>query len=141
MGKCGAPKKYTPFPGGKDAALYIRQGCLMLRTNAPIYPGKNLTNSAVVIVLSRYLNVPGCLISVAASIKPVIAARYSDEAKLMRLTPAAISSGTLNDLPRIATMKFTGLETAAQTCRTAARSGSAGANSTSAPARSYAINR
>ena len=39
------------------------------------------------------------------------------------------------------TMKLTGFVTAAQTARTASRSGSAGANSTSAPAASYAFRR
>ena len=44
----------------------------------------------------------------------------------MRLTPAAASSPTENDFPLIPTMKLTGFETAAQTARTAARSGQAG---------------
>ena len=65
---------------------------------------------------------------------PAMAARYSDVARLMRRTPASRSSATLKDLPLMPTMKFTGLRHAAHTARTAARSGSAGANSTSAPA-------
>jgi hypothetical protein len=52
----------------------------------------------------------------------------------MRLTTAATSSPTENDLSLIPTMKLTGFDTAAQTARTAARSGRPGAKSTSAPA-------
>ena len=48
-------------------------------------------------------------ISRAASARPVIAARYSEVARLMRRTPACVSSATENDLPRMPTMKFTGL--------------------------------
>jgi hypothetical protein len=44
----------------------------------------------------------------------------------MRLTPAAASSFTEKDFPLIPTMKLTGLDTAAQTARTAARSGKPG---------------
>jgi hypothetical protein len=50
------------------------------------------------------------------------------------LTPAAVSSDTENDFPRKATIKLTGLDTAEQTARTAAKSGNPGANNTSAPA-------
>jgi hypothetical protein len=59
----------------------------------------------------------------------------------MRLTPAAASSATENDLPLIPTMKLTGLERDAQTALTAARSGRPGAKSTSAPAFSKACRR
>jgi hypothetical protein len=59
----------------------------------------------------------------------------------MRLTPAASSSATLNERPRALTMKLTGFPTAAQTARTAARSGRPGANSTSAPAFAKAWSR
>ena len=62
-------------------------------------------------------------------------------ARLIRLTPAVASSATVNDLPLMPTMKLTGLDTAAQTARTAARSGRPGANSTSAPAFSKAKSR
>ncbi len=40
-----------------------------------------------------------------ASRKWVIAARYSEVARLMRFTPAAASSATENDLPLMPTMK------------------------------------
>ena len=56
-----------------------------------------------------------------------VAARYSDVARLMRLTPAAASSSTENDFPLIPAMKLTGFEMAAHTARTAARSGNPGA--------------
>ena len=54
----------------------------------------------------------------------------------MRRTPAASSVARSHDLPFMPTMKLTGFVTAAQTARTASRSGSAGANRTSAPAAS-----
>src|SRR5262249_40455129 len=98
------------------------------------HSGRNLYSSAPVIAFSRYPNVPFCLASEAASTRPVIAARYKEEAKLIRLTPASINPATLNDLPRIVAMKFTGFDTAEQTAWTDARSGRAGANNTSAPA-------
>src|SRR5213593_969714 len=41
----------------------------------------------------------------------------------MRLTPAAWSSATVNDLPLMPAMKLTGFFTAAHTARTEARSG------------------
>src|SRR5437764_827782 len=59
----------------------------------------------------------------------------------MRFTPAAESAATVNDLPLIPAMKLNGLPTASHTARTASRSGSPGAISTSAPAASYAFNR
>ena len=66
---------------------------------------------------------PRSRISVAAAIAPVMAARNSDVAKLMRFTPASVSSFTVKDLPRIPAMKLTGFDTAAQTARTAAEFG------------------
>jgi hypothetical protein len=83
-------------------------------------------NSSVVTHRSRKPNFPLSITSFAASRKPVIAARYSEVARLMRLTPAAASSFTEKDFPLIPTMKLTGLDTAAQTARTAARSGKPG---------------
>ena len=65
----------------------------------------------------------------------------NDVARLMRRTPAASSSATVKDLPRIPTMKLNGFESAEQTERTEARSGSPGAISTSAPALSNACRR
>ena len=62
-------------------------------------------------------------------------------ARLIRFTPAAVSSATVNDLPLMPTMKLTGFETAPHTARTAARSGNPGAISTSAPAFSKACSR
>ena len=56
----------------------------------------------------------------------------------LRFTPAAARAATVNDLPLIPTMKLKGLPTAAQTARTASRSGRPGAISTSAPAASKA---
>jgi hypothetical protein len=53
----------------------------------------------------------------------------------------ASSVARSHDLPFMPTMKLTGRVTAAQTARTASRSGSAGANRTSAPAASYAFRR
>jgi hypothetical protein len=44
-----------------------------------------------------------------------MAARYSDVPKLTRLTPAAASSATEKERPRIAIMKFTGRESARET--------------------------
>src|SRR5204862_2518018 len=76
---------------------------------------RNLFSSAEVTMDPRYPNVPFCFASVAALISPAIAARYSDEAKLIRLTPAAASSATLKDFPTTPTIQFTGLETAEQT--------------------------
>jgi hypothetical protein len=40
--------------------------------------------------------------------RPVIAARYSEVARLMRFTPAAANSATVNDFPLIPTMKLNG---------------------------------
>src|SRR5260370_42208248 len=97
-----------------------------------------LHSSAVVTHRSRKSNCPASLTSQAASSSPLIAARYSEVAMLMRLTPASASSPTENDFPLIPAMKLTGFDTAAQTARTAARSGSPGAKSTSAPAFSNA---
>ena len=57
---------------------------------------------------------------------PVIAARYSEVARLTRRTPAAASSATENDFPGIPTMKFTGFDTELHTVRTASRVGNAG---------------
>src|ERR1700738_413199 len=63
-----------------------------------------------------------------------MAARYSEVRRLMRFTPVAARAATVNDLPLIPTMKLKGLPTAAQTARTASRSGRPGAISASAPA-------
>ena len=68
----------------------------------------NALNAGVAIVVSKYPNVPVCFTSVAAFSSPVIAARYSEVARLTRFTPAAASSATVNDLPRMPAMKFTG---------------------------------
>ena len=89
----------------------------------------------------RSRNVPLSRTSVAAARIPAIAARHSEVARLTRRTPAASSVARSHDLPFMPTMKLTGLVTAAHTARTASRSGSAGANSTSAPAASYAFRR
>jgi len=52
--------------------------------------------------------------------KPLIAARHSDVARLTRFTPAASSSATLKDLPLIPTMKLKGFFSEPQTFFTAA---------------------
>ena len=56
---------------------------------------------------------PRSFTSVAASITLVMAARKSDVARLMRFTPASVSSFTVKDLPRMPAMKLTGFVTAA----------------------------
>jgi len=83
--------------------------------------------------------VPCSRTSFAALSNPVIAARYSEVARLMRLTPAADRAATVNDLPLIPTMKLNGLVVAAHTARTDSKSGSPGAMSASAPAAAYAF--
>jgi len=98
-------------------------------------------SSSVVTERSMNPNSPESRTSRAASTKPVIAARYSDVARLIRRTPAAASSGTEKDLPFIPTMKLNGFEIAEQTVRTAAISGSPGANNTPAPGFSKACSR
>src|SRR6267143_562149 len=98
-------------------------------------------SSGVVSARSRSPKLPFSLTSRAASSRPLIAARYSELARLIRRTPAAWSSATLKDLPLMPAMKLTGLDTAAHTARTAARSGRPGAISTSAPAFSNACKR
>src|SRR5262245_34017458 len=85
--------------------------------------------------------VPFSFTSRAASTRPLIAPRHSEVARLMRFTPAACSSATLNDLPLMPAMKLYGFERAAHTLRTASRSGNPGAISTSAPAFSNACSR
>ena len=49
-----------------------------------------------------------------------MAARYSDVARLMRLTPQSASSRTENDFPLMPTMKLKGLLSAEQTYQNAA---------------------
>src|SRR5688572_878400 len=73
--------------------------------------------------------------------KPLMAARQSDVARLTRFTPAASSSATLKDLPLMPAMKLKGFESEAHTFRTDCRSGSPGAMRTSAPAFSNACRR
>src|SRR6516164_201246 len=58
-------------------------------------------NSIVVIAVSTKEKVPFAFASVVAAMSAVIAARYSEVARLIRRTPTSASAAAVNDLPLI----------------------------------------